>query len=339
MRILFVAPLYDYGVPERGFGFEYYNFYEPLLDMGHDVSYFDVFSAPAGDRVSSALLDKVNRDRPDLLFACLFRDELRRDVIRQISDGGSTMTYNWFCDDHWRFDSFTRLWAPSFNFVSTTARSALPRYKEAGITNVLSTQWAAATARYRPHDLPLRYDVTFVGQKYGDRGEVLESIRRAGVDVTTWGTGWGVRDFERWALTRRGIGRLGGRRILRHREGLTRCTQEQMVAIFEQSRMSLNLTEPSQGDERQIKGRTFEIPACRGVLLTGPAEGLEEYFEAGREIVVYDDASTIPELCRSLLAYSAELERIREAGYRRTVAEHTYRHRFNALFQQMGLSG
>jgi spore maturation protein CgeB len=339
MRILFVAPLYDYGVRDRGYGFEYYNFYEPLLAMGHEVSYFDVLGAPAGDRVSSTLLEQVDRDKPELLFACLFRDELRRDVVRQISDGGTTLTYNWFCDDHWRFDGFTRSWAPCFNFVSTTAESALPKYKQAGISNVLRTQWAAATDRYRPHGLPLRYDVSFVGQKYGDRGKVLEHVRRSGIDVRTWGTGWGVRDRDRWLLSRRGVSQLGGSNILRRREGLTRCTQDEMVEIFEQSRISLNLTEPSQGSERQIKGRTFEIPACRGVLLTGPAEGIEEYYEPEREIVVYDDAAEIPGLCRSLLDDDARRERIREAGYRRTIAEHTYRHRFNKLFEQMGLSG
>jgi spore maturation protein CgeB len=339
MRILFVAPLYDYGVPERGYGFEYYNFYEPLVEMGHQVSYFDINGAPPGDEASSALLHAVEQNKPDLLFACLFRNELHPDVIREISDGGQTVTFNWFCDDHWRFDSFTRWWAPSFNFVSTTAKSALPRYAEAGITNVLTTQWAAATARYRPHGLPIRYDVTFVGQRYGDRGEVLKSVRTSGIDVQTWGTGWGVRPAERWLLSRRGIGRLGGARVLRHREGLTRCSQDAMIAIFEQSRLSLNLTEPSQGTERQIKGRTFEIPACRGVLLTGPAEGVEEYFEPGREIVIYDDVSDLPNLCRSLLGDESRLERIRDAGYRRTISEHTYRHRFTRLFEQMGLSG
>jgi spore maturation protein CgeB len=338
MRIVFVAPLYDYGVRDRGYGFEYYNFYEPLVAMGHEVSYFDVFSAPAGDRVSGALLEQVDRDQPELLFACLFRDELRRDVVRQITDGGKTMTYNWFCDDHWRFDGFTRLWAPCFNFVSTTAKSALAKYEEAEITNVLRTQWAAATDRYRPHGLPLRYDVSFVGQKYGERGTVLDGVRRSGIDVNTWGTGWGVRDRDRWLLSRRGVAKLGGSRILRNREGLTRCTQDEMVGIFEQSRISLNLTESSQGSERQIKGRTFEIPACRGLLLTGAAGGIEEYYEPGREIVVYDDATEIPSLCRSLLDDNARRERIREAGYRRTIAEHTYRRRFSMLFEQMGLS-
>ena len=33
---LFVAQKYpDYGRPERGYGFEYYNFYESLVHMGH----------------------------------------------------------------------------------------------------------------------------------------------------------------------------------------------------------------------------------------------------------------------------------------------------------------
>ncbi len=338
MRILFVAPLYDYGIRERGYGFEYYNFFESLVDMGHEVTYFDIHLHRAGDAATSTLIKLVTKTRPDLLFSCLFREELDPIGIRQISESGDTVTFNWFCDDHWRFDDFTVNWAPCFNFVSTTAASALPRYRAAGISHVLQTQWGAATHRYKPGNRPQRHDVTFVGQNYGSRSEVIGLIRESGIDVRTWGAGWGIGRWQRRGLSTRGVSQLGGARYLRHLEGLTRTSQDEMIAIFEQSCVSLNLTESSQGAERQIKGRVFEIPACRGLLLTGDAEGLEQYYEPGREILIYDDVSEVVALCRYHIENQDRRDRIAEAGFRRTLAEHSYRQRFSRLFAQMNLN-
>ena len=41
-RILHVALKYDYGLRERGLSFEHNNFYHALVNMGHDVLYFDI---------------------------------------------------------------------------------------------------------------------------------------------------------------------------------------------------------------------------------------------------------------------------------------------------------
>jgi len=338
VRILFVAQKYDYGRPERGYGFEYYNFYESLVHMGHDVIYFDINAAPPGEQLSEQLLAQVAAVRPTLMFTCLFENELDRSVVRQISDAGDTVTFNWFCDDDWRFDNFSRLWAPAFRFVSTTTASALPKYRAAGIDHVLKTQWGAATHRYRPQGRSLRYDVTFVGQNYGNRADVIADLRGSGFAVQTWGTGWSVPRWQRTLLETRGIRRLGGGALLRRRAAGTRCTQDEMIAIFEQSRVSLNLTAASQGSGRQIKGRTFEIPACRGLLVTGAADGLEEYYEPGREVIVYESEAELPELIRSLSNDEAGRGRIAEAGYNRTVAEHSYQRRFTDLFAQMGIA-
>jgi spore maturation protein CgeB len=338
MRILFVAQKYDYGRPERGYGFEYYNFFESLVQMGHEVTYFDINAAPPGEQLSDRLLSQVKAVQPTLMFTCLFENELERSVIRQITDAGDTVTFNWFCDDDWRFDNYSQLWAPAFRFVSTTTASALPKYRAAGIDGVLKTQWGAATHRYRPEGRPLRYDTTFVGQNYGSRADVVAELRQAGVSVQTWGTGWAVPKWQRRILEKRGIRHLGGGAVLRRRDARTRCTQDEMIAIFEQSRVSLNLSAASQGSGRQIKGRTFEIPACRGVLVTGAADGLEGYYEPGREIIVYESEAELPELIRSLSSDQPRRDRIAEAGYRRTVAEHSYQRRFTDLFAQMGIT-
>ncbi len=46
MRILYVAMKYDYGRPEQGESFEHWNFYDPLVRMGHAIVYFDFVTLP-----------------------------------------------------------------------------------------------------------------------------------------------------------------------------------------------------------------------------------------------------------------------------------------------------
>jgi spore maturation protein CgeB len=339
MKILFCALKYDYGMPERGLSFEYHNFYEPMSAMGHQVEMLDMGAigrAGAPGSVDRGFLDAVTRSRPDLVFTFLAGDELSAQAIAEVTEAGIP-TLNWFADDHWRFEDFTRRYARSFGWVATTARSALPKYTALGCRNVIKTQWAAAHDRYRPSGSPPAVDVSFVGQVYGDRRQVVEDLRRDGVPVQTWGTGWAVRRWHRVAGQRPPLRRLGGARWLHYAEASTRCSQEEMIEIFSSSRINLNFTEASQGGEPQIKGRTFEVPACGGFLLTGEAEDLESYFDLGREVVVFRDAAELRELTRYYLMHDSERRRIARAGYLRTVAEHTYHRRFAHIFGVMEL--
>ncbi len=88
MKILYVAMRYDYGLPSRGESFEHYNFYEPLRDMGHDILYFDFMTLleEHGRRaMNRRLLDVCRSEKPDVLFSCLFKDELEKETLRDIS--------------------------------------------------------------------------------------------------------------------------------------------------------------------------------------------------------------------------------------------------------------
>jgi spore maturation protein CgeB len=87
----------------------------------------------------------------------------------------------------------------------------------------------------------------------------------------------------------------------------------------------------------QIKGRTFEAPGCGGFLLTGPADNLEDYYTSGREITTYRTFGELIDTIRYYLDHEHERAKIAGAGYRRTLAEHTYLHRFRQIFQTMGL--
>jgi spore maturation protein CgeB len=227
MKILYVAMKYDYGDESRGLSFEHVTFYDSLVNMGHQLIYFDfmtILHEQGREEMNHRLWEAVVRERPQLLVSVLFRDELDQDTIKRISAQTDTTTLNWFCDDHWRFEEFSSRWAPMFNWVTTTASSALPKYKALGYQHVIKTQWACNHFTYKPVAGPLRYDVTFAGQVYGNRRRVISRLKEAGVEAHAWGFGWEN-------------GRL---------------SQEQMISLFSQSK-----------EDRADQGPEFRSPWLR----------------------------------------------------------------------------
>jgi spore maturation protein CgeB len=166
------------------------------------------------------------------------------------------------------------------------------------------------------------HDLSFVGRVFGRRPAIIDRLRAAGLKVLVRGSGWP--------------------------EG--RATQDEMIAIFNQSRINLNFAAAAKevnwfkhrilGRRRppkQIKGRNFEIPGCGGFMLTDHADNLEDYYVPGKEIALFTSEDDLVEKTKYYLDHESERAGIAEAGYRRTLREHTYEQRFTELFQAMGL--
>src|SRR3954468_19031812 len=99
MRILYVAPKYDYGKPEQGYSFEHYNFYDFFEQSGHSIIYFDTLTLLkelGKERMNRRLLETAKAEQADLMFTVLFTDELDQATVRQISEDTDTVTLNWF---------------------------------------------------------------------------------------------------------------------------------------------------------------------------------------------------------------------------------------------------
>jgi spore maturation protein CgeB len=310
LRILFVAPKDDYGNSARGLGIEENYFFHTLCEMGHEVIRFDSLGIlrQYGQRnMNQMLLEAVYRYKPDLAFCVLFTDEFEPATIKAMT--AKTVTLNWFCDDHWRFENYSRHWAPFFTWVITTAMSAVPKYAAAGLNNAILSQWACNHRLYYKMDVPKVYDVSFIGLPHGNRPQIIQQLRQAGLDVRVWGYGW-----------------EGGR-----------ISQYKMVELINQSRINLNLSNASTLAVQQIKGRNFEIPGCGGFLLTEQVENLGDYYAIGREIACFDDVPHLIDQIRYFLAHEDERERIAEAGHQRTLRAHTFDMRFNEIFVKTGL--
>jgi spore maturation protein CgeB len=351
MKILYVAAKYDYGKYERGLSFEHFNFYDTFFNMGNQIIYFDymeILKKVGKARMNRLLLDTVHTEKPELMFVFLLEYELDPRIISQISKSGKVITLNWFADDHWRFENYSRYWARNFNWVVTTDFEAIPKYQSIGYSNAILSQWACNHFLYKNFDLNPEYDVSFVGQAYGNRRRIIDTVEKTGIRVLEKGQGW--------------------------ESG--RINQKEMIDIFNQSKVNLNLSNASvkyasswvayidrfalytPGTRRiwrklrtmiplslskaqtisQIKGRNFEIPGCGGFLITDYVKELEEFYLPDRDIVCYNSLDELIEKIQYYLEHENLRKEIAFNGWKTTHERHTYVHRFNCIFEKIGFN-
>lgn len=321
--------LHPYGDSRRGYSYEYYNFYLSLKQMGHEVELFDYmseFRSLGKESMNQELLSRVREWRPALVLFSLYTDQFLPSVVEQLR--AYTTTFCFFHDDTWRVE-YSRFWARHFDFFSTTDPNNELKYREMGLANAIYFPFGCNEQLYRKLDEPKKHDVSFIGEWHPHREWLLKRLRSAGVMVIAAG--------RRWP---RGV--IG---------------QDEMVRIFNESRVNLNLSNSASWDARyllssaralvdrvrsrktveQLKARHFEINGCGSFQLSYYVEGLEKCYRAGEEIAIYADPDDLVDKVRFYLAHESIRESIAEAGYRRTLADHTYAARFQGVFRRMGL--
>lgn len=317
----------------------------------------------------TAAAEAAHRERPlDLVLTYLSDSHVVPEAVERIRERVAPVL-NFFCNNVHQFHLVRRI-APHFTACLVPEREALPYYRAAGAYPIFFPM-AAHPAIYRPLEVEHRYDVTFSGQRYADRAPAMLALCRAGMDAQVFGVGWAPvpADGSRGAEPK-GLGPLAGAwralaATLRGRNPLlaardrmawrTLCARhagsvhgpvpdEEYVALFSLSRISLGFlvlgdTHRTLRPLRQVRLREFEGPMAGAFYVTGWLEELAEHYEIGREIVCYRSHAELVDLCRHYLAHPEERERIRRAGHERARRCHTWRHRFERLFADLGRDG
>jgi spore maturation protein CgeB len=330
MKILYVAMRHEYGDPNRGLSFEENNFRGSLEGMGHILTVFDFLGRTRSDgveRMRRDLIALAGEAQPDLAFFVLFTDQLDTSTIEAVGRVGGCPTVNWFADDHWRFESFTRHFAPAFDLAVTTDADSLPKYHLLPNTRVHLSQWACNRYAYGRVTDEISHDVTFVGQPHGDRRQTVAMLRDAGIPVECWGFGWPSGPVEHAGM----VEIFASSRI-----NLNPSNSSEVPGLKARLRRVLHLHPPPPRPP-QIKGRNFEVPGCGGFLLTERVPHLERYFGLDQEVAVFDGTDDLLDKVRYWLGDDDERKRVADAGYRRVMAEHTYDHRFAHIFDELGL--
>ena len=342
-----------------------YNLKLPLEDLGHELVVFEWDYADAINfldpsiaahqqsikqnrtRLSEELLRQVkaaHSTQPlDLFFSYFFSPNVEADAIREIGKLG-IVTVNWYCNASYQFHLVSEI-APAFNYCLVPEKFRLDDYRRIG-ANPIYCQEAANPNIYHPYAVPMEYDVTFVGQRYGTRPQYLRYLLDHGIDVRAWGPGW-TDPRPNYPLWRR-----AGSRVKRTLMGLLgapspvfprdRCSpalsDEDMIKMYSRSKVSLGFTTVAdRSGIKQVRLRDFEAPMSGAFYMVEAFDELSEFFEPDREVVMFDSFAELNDKARYYLTHDSEREAIRQAGMRRARSEHTWHKRFEMVFREMGL--
>jgi spore maturation protein CgeB len=344
----------------------YYNLYLPLVDLGHDVVRFDYdFTAhvphrditvpahqayiaqhrPALEKALLTQLEAAHKIRPfHLFFSYFYSAEITPATLQQIRNMGIT-TVNWYCNGSYQFHLVSEI-APHYDYSLVPEKFRLDDYRRIG-ANPIYCQEAANPHIYHPHDLPTAYDITFVGQKYGDRPVYIHHLLQQGLDVHVWGPNWqqSHSNVPRWRLAGSRIKRFlkGSEPLFPPRIPTARCgpplSDEELIQMYSRSKINLgfsNVADTTSGI-KQVRLRDFEVPMSGGFYMVEDMPELAEFFVYDQEIVGYRDKKELADKAAYYLAHPAEREQIRQAGLARARRDHSWHKRFLDSFAQMDL--
>jgi spore maturation protein CgeB len=141
--------------------------------------------------LQSALIEEITsehrRKEIDLFFSYFWSDVCEPATIDYIKSLG-IKTLNWYCNGSYQFELVAKL-APHYDWSLVPEKFRIKDYLSVG-ANPIYCQEAANPAVYKPYDVPFDFDVTFVGQAYGERPAYIRYLLEQGIDVKVWGYAW-----------------------------------------------------------------------------------------------------------------------------------------------------
>jgi hypothetical protein len=311
----------------------------------------------------------------DLLFCIVYDDFLTVETAQQLRQLGVPMV-NYHVDMAFQWHRVIRT-APYFDVLSvaqmTNAEHLRPYNPNIHwMPMAANPEWYASRSNTDPGS---QHDLCFVGSFNPYRRALLAACVNRGFTPSVYGRGWtseapspyqfdwdaykvwhDVRYYAWPRLRAEGMDSVIGPirkkcarthrfEILQGSEVFLPCADEVLPVIFRSSKINLGLSDtgwhagahvvPSKN--LQCRLRDFEVPMSGGFYLVQEAPGHAEYYKIGHEIDTWKDVDELIEKLSYYTKNPAAASRIREAGKKRALECHTWRHRFDRLFERLGI--
>jgi spore maturation protein CgeB len=288
------------------------------LQMAWERERGHVGRVPFPLRRDRIVLDQAREYRPDVVYVQNMRYVSRR-LLRGLRRQGATLVGQIASE------------APSvrklreYSIVLTSFPHFVDRFRRLGIrTEYLPLAFDPRVlelleAQHVPRD---QYGAVFVGalnrRRHAEGNNVLEgAARRTPVDF--WGYAGGAWPVDS-PMRRRYHGQAWGLDMFR---------------VLYSSRIALNRHIRVAGDYANNM-RLYEATGVGALVLTEERLNLDELFVPGNEVVTYTTEDELVERIDYYLQHDDERRSIAEAGQRRTLSEHTHRHRLERVLELLG---
>jgi glycosyltransferase involved in cell wall biosynthesis len=162
-----------------------------------------------------------------------------------------------------------------------------------------------------------KYDIVFIGRLdlggNEHRIKILNFLLSKGVEIKIWTLYMSKKYLNKYPLVKNNI--MGS------------AYGEEMVKILVQSKIALNIHDPSQPCGGNL--RLFEIPGAKTLQIADKCPS--DWFIDGHEIVLYKNKEDFLRKINYFVDNDEERERIAKNGYGKLVREHQYKHRVKKL--------
>jgi hypothetical protein len=212
-----------------------------------------------------------------------------------------------------------------YDLLVSNSEGGLERLRSLGASRAEAIFWAADPELFQPLPLEKEMDVFFYG--YGDKfrrewmrelvGEPSRRLRH--VDFALGGL-----DFQGDVGRAREIGDV---------------PYNVFGQAISQARINLNITRRAHASvEASSTARPFELAMAGAAIVSNPCEGLDRWFEPGRELLVVSGADEAAAAYEELLDDLGRAEELGRAARERALDEHRYVHRARRLLELVGLA-
>ncbi len=185
-----------------------------------------------------------------------------------------------------------------FDYVFSAHKGTLDYFSSAGTKAIWMPFYYDSDINF-PMELAKNYDVSFVGNIYGDRKDYISHMKK----------------------------RLGH---LKYFYG--NSYQKDQNKIYNESKIVLNFP-----NVRELNFRVFEALGSGSFLLNGQSYETMELFEDNKDIVFFDDMNDLTEKIEFYLESENERKRISSSGHRKVYEYHTLDRRVKSILQTLGL--
>jgi len=202
----------------------------------------------------------------------------------------------------------------------TNSKGVIPDLEDMGARNVHPLYYAADPDLFKPVDVEKYIDISFFGYGSEFREEWMTkmianpSIKLPDVNFSVGGRGFGIP--------------LGNANLIGD------LSYSAFRDFCCRSKICLNITRWSHTNVyASATARPFELAAYGSCIVSQPYNGIEEWFDVGKELLVVQDESEAIEVFNWLLTSEEEFKKIGENARKRILMGHTYHHRAEKIVE------
>jgi spore maturation protein CgeB len=213
-----------------------------------------------------------------------------------------------------------------YDVFFSNSKGAIPDIEKMGARDVRPLYWAADPELCQPLEVAKEYDVSFYGHGSQLREEWLKKL---------------ITEPSQQNPRIRFI--VGGRDFqvpLGRAELIGPVPYSEFGRFVSRSKISLNITRSSHTSVyASATSRPFELAAFGACIVSQPYEGIEEWFDVGRELIVARNGEEVGGVYAELLGDPENAQALGRRARERILKEHTFHHRAREVMAAIGQAG